>query len=75
MARDQWGFPSLQREQLKEGAEVAILGAWYPSDLSRAPSGTIKAWKESRFGGVFVDVERRASHVQLCGRGPSYCEK
>ncbi len=47
----------LTREQLAEGAEVIIIGAWWPNDFSQRPRGTIVKWKESRYGGVFVEVK------------------
>lgn len=59
----------LTREQLKEGAEVVIVGPWMPNDLSLRPRGKIKAWSESRFGGVFVEVERRTTHAEICRGG------
>jgi hypothetical protein len=57
--------PHLTREQLQTGAKVRVLGPYPPRDPKNVIEGTIKTWQESRFGGVFVEIEARTSYAQL----------
>ena len=63
--------PHLTREQLQTGAKVRVLGPYPPKDQENVVEGTIKSWGESRFGGVFVEIEARTSYAMLHN---SYCQ-
>lgn len=61
----------LTREQLQTGAKVRVIGTYRPREAANAVEGTVKSWHESRFGGVFVEIEAKTSFSILHN---SYCQ-